>query len=56
MDNFYNIGPRAQLFTPVVINVCCMIVFDPGKTFQASLMFAGKAYPRVEHMKGTSLG
>ncbi len=33
-------------------------VFLPGKPFQPSLMFAGKAgaYPRVEHLKGDSLG
>ncbi len=29
-------------------------MFVPGKPFQLSLMFAGKAgaYPRVEHLKG----
>ena len=30
----------------------------PSKPFQSSLVFAGKAgaYPRVEHLKGASLG
>ncbi len=34
------------------------LAFDPGKPFQPSLMFAGKAgtYPRVEHLKADSLG
>ena len=33
-------------------------MFVPGKPFQPSLMFAGKAgaYARVEHLKGASLG
>jgi hypothetical protein len=33
-------------------------VFVPGKPFLPSLMFGGKAitYPRVEHLKGASLG
>jgi hypothetical protein len=33
------------------------MVFVPGKPFQPSLMFAGKAgaYPRVEHLKIASL-
>jgi hypothetical protein len=33
-------------------------VFVPGKLFQPSLMFVGKArgHPRVEHLKGASLG
>jgi hypothetical protein len=33
-------------------------MFVPGKPFPISLMFAGKAVacPRVEHLKGTSLG
>ncbi len=34
------------------------LVFVLGKAFQSSLMFAGKtrAYPRVEYLKGSSLG
>jgi hypothetical protein len=33
-------------------------VFVPGKPFQPSLMFVGKAraYPIVEHLKGASIG
>jgi hypothetical protein len=31
-------------------------VFVPGKPFQPSQMFVGKAYPRVEHLKFASLG
>ncbi len=33
-------------------------VFVPGKPFQPGLMFVGEArgYPRVEHLKGASLG
>jgi hypothetical protein len=33
-------------------------MFVSGKTFHPSLVFVGeaRAYPRVEHMKGTSLG
>ncbi len=34
------------------------LVLIPGKPFQPSLMFAGKArtYPIAEHLKGASLG
>jgi hypothetical protein len=32
-----------------------MRVFVPGKLFQPSLMFVGKAYLRVEHLKIESL-
>jgi hypothetical protein len=34
-------------------------VFVPGKLFKPSLMFVGKvevAYPRVEYLKGSSIG
>jgi hypothetical protein len=33
-------------------------VFVPGKLFQPSLMFMARpgAYPRMEHLKGASLG
>ena len=32
-----------------------MRVFVPGKLFQSSLMFVGKAYPRVEYLKSKRL-
>jgi hypothetical protein len=31
-------------------------VFVPGKPFQPRIMFRPGAYPRVEHLKGVSLG
>ncbi len=31
-------------------------MFVPGKTFQSSLLFVGKARPRVEHLEGSLIG
>jgi hypothetical protein len=48
-----------KLFTAVSYDFSLKArAFIPGKPFQPSLMFAGKAgaYPRVEHLQGASLG
>ncbi len=48
-----------NLFKAISYNFCSKLeAFVPGKSFQPSLIFGGKAgaYPRVEHLKGTSLG
>jgi len=47
-----------KLFTPAIFRFSYQArVFVPGRPFQLSLLFAGKAktYPRVEHLKGVSL-
>ncbi len=47
-----------KLFTPAIYGFSYHArVFVPGRPFQLSLLFAGKArtYPRVEHLKGVSL-
>jgi hypothetical protein len=47
-----------KLTTAVIYGFRNELVLVPGKPFQPSLLFVGKvrAYLRVEHLKGDSLG
>jgi hypothetical protein len=36
------------------MNFLNKLEFAPVKPFQPSLLFVGKSYPRVEHLKGVS--
>jgi hypothetical protein len=47
-----------KLFTAVIYEFSLYArVFAPGKPFEPCLMFVGKtSSPRVEHLKGVSLG
>ncbi len=58
--SFSTLTPVAKpikLFTAVIYGFFYQTrVFLPGKPFQACLIFVGKAYLNVEHLKGASLG
>jgi hypothetical protein len=46
-----------KLFTGVIYEEPQLTgLFVPGTPFQLSIMFAAKAYPRVERLKGAPLG
>jgi hypothetical protein len=59
-NKIYRTGANViKLFTAVSYNFSQLAeVFVPGKPFHPSVMFCVRpgAYPRVEHLKGASLG